>query len=205
MYNIFMKRIVFIDGENLLYGLRTLLGEGNNRLARPELNKFDFKGMIEELLSDNLPTQVLWFGARLRRYDQSEDLIMKSEAAIKLQARFMNHIQSQSIDFIKVGYLRARETEPCRNCSHTQWKLAEKGVDVGLAVRMVTEAGADTELVVVSADTDLLPAFKATAKCGSRIIHIGYEHRPITALSRASSITRTITFPLAAKYMSQNE
>ena len=34
---------------------------------------------------------------------------------------------------------------------------------------------ADTELVVVSADTDLLPAFKATAKCGSRIIHIGYE------------------------------
>ena len=194
MYNIFMKRIVFIDGENLLYGLRTLLGEGNNRLARPELNKFDFKGMIEELLSDNLPTQVLWFGARLRRYDQSEDLIMKSEAAIKLQARFMNHIQSQSI-----------ETEPCRNCSHTQWKLAEKGVDVGLAVRMVTEAGADTELVVVSADTDLLPAFKATAKCGSRIIHIGYEHRPITALSRAASITRTITFPLAAKYMSQNE
>ena len=80
------------------------------------------------------------------------------------------------------------------------WKLTEKGVDVGLAVRIVAEANPDTEIVVVSADTDLLPAFKATTKLGAKLIHIGYEYRPIASLSRAANATRTITIPLARKY-----
>lgn len=112
----------------------------------------------------------------------------------------MNQIQSQKIHFIKVGYLRARETDPCEKCSHKSWKLAEKGVDVGLAVRMVTEANKDTELVVISADTDLLPAFIASAKLGAKIIHVGYETRPIYALTKVSDKSRLVTLPLAQKY-----
>ena len=79
--------------------------------------------------------------------------------------------------------------------------LAEKGVDVGLAVRIVTEANvANTEVVVVSANTDLLPAFQAAAKLGARLVHIGYEHQPIASLSRAANATRTITIPLEQKF-----
>ena len=185
-----------------MYGLRTLLGDDNRMMSRDALNGFNFRAMLEELLSDNLPMQILWFGARLRRYDQTEELATKSEAAIASQARFMNHIQAQNIQFIKVGYLRAREVDPCQSCGHTQWKLAEKGVDVGLSVRMVTEASAAAEIVIISADTDLLPAFVAAKKRGSTLLHIGYEHRPIAALSRAADITRTITLPLATKYIS---
>lgn len=158
------------------------------------------RGLIEEFLADNLPSEILWFGARLRLYDQSEDIKRKSSDAIKTQAKFMNQIQSQKIHFIKVGYLRARETDPCEKCSHKSWKLAEKGVDVGLAVRMVTEANKDTELVVISADTDLLPAFIASAKLGAKIIHVGYETRPIYALTKVSDKSRVITLPLAQKY-----
>lgn len=197
-----MRRIVLIDGENLVYGLRTLLGTTTDKADRSLIEKFNFRGMLEELLSDNVPTEILWFGARLRRYDTTEELLIKSEAAIRLQAKFMNHIQAQNIQFIKVGYLRAREIDPCVNCGHTQWKLTEKGVDVGLAVRLVTEASPETEIVVVSADTDLLPAFKAVSKIGGKLIHIGYEHRPIASLSRAANITRTITLPLAKKHQS---
>lgn len=193
-----MQRIVLIDGENLVYGLRHLLGTDDEKAERSAINGFDFRGLIEEILQDNLPTQILWFGARLRVYDDTEELRTKSEAAVRQQSYFVNEIQKQKITFIKVGYLRAREVE-CE-AGHTSWKLTEKGVDVGLAVRIVGEANSSTEIVVVSADTDLLPAFKAATKLGARLIHIGYEYRPIAALSRAANATRTITIPLAQKY-----
>lgn len=196
-----MKRIVLIDGENLVYGLRHLLGAGDKKAARSVVDGFNFRGLIEEVLADDLPSQILWFGARLRAYDQSEELKIKSESAIRQQAKFVNHIQKQQITFIKVGYLRAREVEVGKG--KTEWKLVEKGVDVGLAVRIITEANNNTEIVVISADTDLLPAFKAASKLGAKLLHIGYEYRPIAALSRVSNATRTITIPLARKYQLQ--
>jgi uncharacterized LabA/DUF88 family protein len=195
-----MRRIVLIDGENLVYGLRNMLGTSGAKAPRLAIENFNFRGLVEELLADNLPSEILWFGARLRMYDQSEDLKRKSNDAIQAQARFMNRIQQQRISFIKVGYLRARESDPCENCQHQTWKLAEKGVDVGLAVRMVTEASAETEVVVISADTDLLPAFIASKKLGANLMHIGYESQPIYALTKASDVTRMITLPLVQKF-----
>jgi len=65
---------------------------------------------------------------------------------------------------------------------------------------MVLEANSDTEIVVISADTDLLPAFLAAKKLNAKLLHIGYEIRPIYALTKASDITRTITLPLVQKY-----
>lgn len=199
-YNTQMRRIVLIDGENLVYGLRHMLGDEANKAPRSHVDGFNFRGLIEELLSDNMPSQILWFGARLRKYTMSEELLKKSERAIRTQGSFMNQIQNQKIHFIKVGYLRARESDPCESCDHQTWKLTEKGVDVGLAVRMITEADKDTEIVVVSADTDLLPAFNASSKLGARIMHIGYEFRPVHALIRSSDKSRTITLPLVQKY-----
>ncbi len=195
-----MRRIVLIDGENLVYAIRHLLGSDGNKAPRTAVENFNFRGLLEELLADNAPSEILWFGARLRLYEQSEDLRRKSSSAITAQSRFVNQIQQQKISFIKVGYLRARESDPCDNCAHQTWKLAEKGVDVGLAVRLVLEASLDTEIVVISADTDLLPAFIAAKKLGARLLHIGYEIRPIYALTKASDITRTITLPLVQKY-----
>jgi uncharacterized LabA/DUF88 family protein len=195
-----MRRIVLIDGENLVYGIRYMLGSDGNKAPRSVVENFNFRGLLEEVLADNVPSEILWFGARLRLYEQSEDLKRKSGDAIKAQSRFVNQVQQQKITFIKVGYLRARESDPCKNCSHQTWKLAEKGVDVGLAVRMVLEANSETEVVVISADTDLLPAFIAANKLGAKLMHIGYETRPIYALTKASDITRTITLPLVQKY-----
>ncbi len=195
-----MRRIVLIDGENLVYGIRHMLGNAGAKAPRSSVENFNFRGLLEEVLADNLPSEILWFGARLRLYEQSEDLKRKSSDAIKAQSRFVNQIQQQKITFIKVGYLRARESDPCEDCSHQAWKLAEKGVDVGLAVRMVLEANPETEIVVISADTDLLPAFIAAGKLGAKLMHIGYEIRPIYALTKASDISRTITLPLVQKY-----
>ncbi len=202
------RRLVLIDGENLTYGLRTLLaepigdkfGRENEKAPRSVLNGFAFRALIEELLEDQLPIQIIWFGARLRQYDQNEQILAKSKAAIALQAGFMNMLQKQQIQFVKVGNLRAREMEACKECAHIEWNLIEKGVDVGLAIRMIAEANSDTELVIISADTDLLPAFKMAKKMGARLMHVGYEYRPIAALSMNADSTRIITRPMAKKY-----
>lgn len=189
-----------IDGENFVYGLRTLLGDDEEKAPRSAINNLNMRSLLDELLADNPATTFLWFGARLRIYNQTEELLQKSQAAVSIQSAFVNYIQQQRMQFIKVGYLRARETEPCPECGHQTWKLAEKGVDVGMAVRILTEAGKDTEVVVVSSDTDFVPALKAAKKLGARLMHIGYENRPISALSRLSDATRTITLPLIQKY-----
>jgi hypothetical protein len=198
-----MRRIVLIDGENLVYGLRALLGTGASKAPRSAIDNFNFRALIEEVLADEPPREILWFGARLRQYTHTPSIEAKSNQAIYAQAKFMNQIQGQRITFIKTGYLRARETDACENCQHTTWKLAEKGVDVGLAVRMVQEADEETELVVISADTDLLPAFIASSKLGAKIMHIGYEVGPSFGLTKKSHSTRTITAPLAQKYKAQ--
>lgn len=68
-YNGRMKRIVLIDGENLVYGLRHLLGTDDTTADRSAIADFNFRGLLEEMLADNLPTQIFWFGAKLRIYN----------------------------------------------------------------------------------------------------------------------------------------
>ncbi|MGH7195789.1 MAG: NYN domain-containing protein [Candidatus Saccharimonadales bacterium] len=194
-----MSKIVLIDGENLFYGLRRLVG-GEELASREVFQSYDFRGLIEELLADDLPSEILWFGARLRQYDETPELLTKTKRAIYLQSKLVNLLQSQKIPFIKVGYLRAREAESCPNCGQQEWKLLEKGVDVGVAARMMQEAASGREIVLMSADTDLLPAIRASNK-SSKVMYIGYEYQPISALSRQAYATRIITKPLAQKYL----
>ncbi len=194
-----MKRIVLIDGENLTYGLRQLLGTDESRADRSVIETFNYRGLIEDILQDQPPDEIIWLGAQLRVYNMSEEIKLKSETAVRQQSIFFNLINKQRIIFSKVGYMHAREVE-CDE-GHTHWKLVEKGVDVGLAVEMVSMASQDIELVVISADTDLIPAFKVARLKGSKILHVGYESRPIVSLSHLSDATRLITVPLAQKYV----
>lgn len=196
-----MKRIVLIDGENLVHALMALLSEADrDEAARSVVDRFDFKGLLNDLLGGVPIDEILWFGTHLQRYDFDDEIREKSEAHIKWQSHFVNHILLQGIQYIKVGYLRARESDLCAECGHSNWRLIEKGVDVGLAVHMLAEADEQTELIVVSADTDLLPAFKQARKMGAKVVHVGYEHRSVSALSRVSDRTLTITTPLVMKY-----
>lgn len=196
-----MKRIVLVDGENLLYGLRSLLGPKGGLGSRESFEKYNFRGLVETILEEGKPKEILWFGARLRLYEATDKLKEKTTQAIAMQAKLVNLLRAQKITFVKAGYLRARESSNCPNCGHQEWKLIEKGVDVGLAVRILQEVSKDTEIILMSADTDLLPAMRAAKKSGARIMYVGYENRPINALSQQANTTRIITKPMAKKFM----
>lgn len=196
-----MSRTVLIDGENLIYGLRGLLGDEKTLAPRNILDSFNYKDLINELLADNQPNKIMWFGAKLRIYDISDEIKAKTTEAVKAQSYFVNKLKAQDIDFVKVGYLRVRETEPCIKCKHRTYKLTEKGVDVGLAVKAIEESISGNEIVIISADTDLLPAIHTIRKIEGKVMYIGYEHRPIFSLSKAANSTRIISIPLARKYL----
>jgi len=196
-----MNRIILIDGENLNRAIRNLAGSVESPVPRDRLDGFNYKKLIDDVLGDKTKAQIFFFGARLRKYDFDEEILAQSTESIRLQAKLVNNLQKQGISFIKLGYLRAREGKPCQKCGHSKWNLTEKGVDVGLAVRMVTEAGPNTEIVLFSADTDLLPAVKTAVKLGSRVIFVGYEYQPALALSKVATITRLITAPIVKKYL----
>jgi len=200
-----MSRIILIDGENFLYGLRALIGDNDQLAPREIFTKFPFKSLIEEVMGDKQPAQILYYGAKLREYNHTPELLLKTKTAIKFQLKLANTLKHQGINFIKVGYLRARESDPCSKCGQVEWRLLEKGVDVGLAVRLVLEAKPEADLVLISSDTDLLPAVRSARKAGARVTYIGYETQPILSLIKESSLHRVITTPMVKKYLEDSK
>lgn len=199
-----MKRIVLIDGENLSRAIRNLAGTLEEPAPRSMLATFNFRSLVKEVTGDEKKASILYFGAKLHKYDHTPELLKQSEEVISIQAKLVNSLQKQGINFIKVGYLRARESKECPNCKHVRWHLIEKGVDVGLATRMITEAGEGTEIILFSADTDLLPAVKEAVKQGSRVVFVGYEYQPALALAKSASSTRLITKQMVEKALSES-
>lgn len=199
-----MARLVLIDGENLLYGLRKIVSTPEAIAPREQFVDYPFKKLIGDVLGDKKPANILFFGARLRQYDYDDVLLEKTKKAIYLQSKLVNNLQKQGISFVKAGYLRARETEPCADCGRLEWQLLEKGVDVGLAARMFEESEKGTEIVLVSSDTDLLPAVKLARKRGSKVIFVGYEYQPVLAIARIADRTRLITEPMVRKYLTNS-
>jgi len=92
-----MSRVVLIDGENLLYGLRKIAGSENELAPRELFVNFPFKALVEEILGDGKPSHILYYGARLRGYSQTEELREKTQRAIHMQSRLVNNLQKQGI------------------------------------------------------------------------------------------------------------
>jgi uncharacterized LabA/DUF88 family protein len=152
------------------------------------------------VLEDEEKAQIFFYGARLKQFHEDEKILKKTQEIIKWQSHIVNDLQKQGIQFVKVGNLRARETNPCPKCKHHEWHLIEKGVDVGLAVAMVTNAAKNTEIVLVSSDTDLIPAVKV-AKLRAKLIYVGYESSLVVSMIRNTHLTRIITKPMVQRYL----
>ncbi len=70
-------------------------------------------------------------------------------------------------------------------------KIREKGVDVKIAVDLVTGAYEDTydTAVIVSSDTDLIPAIKHVLQKGKKVEYVGFSTRPSLGMSKECSLS----------------
>lgn len=82
----------------------------------------------------------------------------------------------------------------------------EKGVDVLMAVDMLVGAYEDQydTVIVVSSDTDLIPALAKVRAMGKKVEYVGFSHKPSYGLITHSDIRRLLTKEDVQRYLLDN-
>lgn len=163
--------IVYIDGSNFFYYCK--------ELGIPSYPRFDFEKFIKFLVGDRVLISKNYYigGVRAKPGDK------KAVKMMKKQMSFFSYLKKHQWKISK-GYLLKVD-----NRHH------EKGVDVKLALEMVLNAvdhKCDTA-ILVSSDTDLLPAVKQTQSRGKQVEYIGFSHQPSLAMVSKCRIRRLLT------------
>lgn len=70
----------------------------------------------------------------------------------------------------------------------------EKGVDVKLAVDLLVGAYDDLydAAILISSDTDLIPAIKKVKHLGKQVEYIGFAHQPSFGMQSSSTLSRLL-------------
>lgn len=163
---------VFIDGSNFYFKLKSL-----NLI---NTSSFDFKKFINWLYRDR---RVIYKGYYIGVV-RAESNNKKGQELRKAQIKLFNFLRSKKQCFvIKKGYLMKND-----GVYH------EKGVDVQLAVDILIGAYENTydTAIIISSDTDLLPAMEKAKALGKQIEYIGFAHQPSFAMQRYATLSRLL-------------
>ncbi|MFQ5493726.1 MAG: NYN domain-containing protein [Candidatus Dojkabacteria bacterium] len=166
------KVLAIIDGSNLYHKLKDLEIQSTG--------KFDYRGLIGWLARDRKVVSVTYYvgAVRTKRSDK------KGQQLRKGQQKLFSHLgsQDQGIE-VKTGYIMK-----------TDGKYHEKGVDVHMAVDLLIGAYEDLydTALIVSSDTDLIPAIQKVRQRKKKIEYIGFSHAPSLGLQKHANISRLL-------------
>lgn len=157
---------IYIDGGNTYKALfKDCVNSKDNSIVSsivPKKKKFNFNKFASFLASPirNLCGKSYYVGI-VRNYDQSE----KSEKMVIGQQKFLAALETEGfiIERGKIVY---------------DHKIREKGVDVKIAIDLVIDGIEDKydTAVVVSSDTDLIPAIKYIRSKGKKVEYVGFSN-----------------------------
>lgn len=188
-----MKTHVYIDGQNFLYKAADILVEAGKIHDKNELTKIDIRGVIENIFEGDLC--ITFYGAKVKvRKDKGDDIHRKTTRFSDVSRRIRNTLNSQKISYNESGKLKLRDSDTCKNCGSQDLRMQEKGVDVGIAVDMVVGSLRDgvDKLILISSDTDLLPAIKIARENGSKVIYVGFSNKTTKAIVAEADETEII-------------
>ena len=176
------KRIaVYIDGGNLYHKLKSL--------KVPNTLKFDYAGFCKLLARENdLVAMRYYVGVIKAKGNNSKSQILRIN-----QRKLFNYLKPNFK--IKKGYLMQNDGQ-----------YHEKGVDVQLAVDLLIGAYENfyDRAIVVSSDTDLIPAMQKVKKLGKEIEYIGFSHQPSRALFSYVNFSRLLQIEDLEPFISKN-
>lgn len=161
--------IILIDGSNFYFKLKDL--KLNNLLS------FDFAGFAKILAKDTKIINSVYYIGKIKT-DGSE----KSNRMLASQQKLFAHLKKNNFNY-SLGYLLKSDG-----------KFHEKGVDVNIAVDILEatyENLCDT-IILVSSDTDLLPAVKKAKEKGKNVEYVGFSHQPSVAMVANCSTSRLL-------------
>jgi len=161
---------IFIDGSNLYYKLKELGVE--------HTTNFDYYGLVNKFINNReIVYSGYYVGVIKARPDNLKGQILRKE-----QQRLFNLLNQKNF-IIKRGYLML-----------SGGKYHEKGVDVQIATDLLIGAYENLydTAIVISSDTDLIPAIKKVRSLNKQVEYIGFSHQPSFALIKNSSITHLL-------------
>mgnify|MGYP001564548073 CR=1 FL=1 len=169
------KRVaVYIDGSNFYFKMKSAPLNFNN------LIKFNYRGFAQWLVLGRLLSNCRYYIAVVR----AEENNIKGQEMRREQQKLFAHLMSPEQNYIvKRGYLM-----------NNGGKYHEKGVDVQIAVDLLV--GAYDNLydtaILISSDTDLIPAIKKVRQLGKEVEYIGFAHHPSIAIQKCVNLSRLL-------------
>lgn len=182
--------LILIDGGNTYSALFKDKKSENGDIVSPSLFskgvKFDYKKFCEYLANGREIVAIRYYVGIVRNIDKSE----KSESMVAGQQKFLQKLENSGI-VIERGRI-----------VYDHGKTREKGVDVKIAIDIVIEANENTydTVIVVSSDSDLIPAIKYVVNRKKRVEYIGFENHYSTALINESNGRRLLAKPDLAQF-----
>ncbi len=153
------KCIILIDGSNLFFKLKDL--QLHNLLS------LNFSAFTKKLAKNCEVVKSIYYVGKIRT-----DGIKKTQEMHTNQQKLFEHLKKHKVSY-SLGYLLKSDG-----------KFHEKGVDVNIAVDMLvaTYENLADRIILVSSDTDLLPAIKKAKEKGKWVEYIGFSHQPSIAM-----------------------
>ena len=154
------KCVVLIDGSNFYFKLKDL------RLHN--LLNLDFSGFAKMLAGEgNKVVRATYYVGKIRT-DGTE----KIKRMFDNQQKLIGHLKKHKYTY-SLGYLMRND-----GVYH------EKGVDVNITVDILVATYEDLcdRIILVSSDTDLIPAVKKAKEKGKIVEYVGFSHKPSVAL-----------------------
>ncbi len=179
------KTILYIDGENLKNYIKTVLRKDGVKEKDLNIENFNLLLLFDNPLKGIKISENRYYSAKLH---YSEKTPRKSKEIILKQRVQKNNLEKQNIKFIIGGNVRSQEISVN---GKKKAVFREKGVDVKIAVDLVTNA-CDKIIktaILCSSDSDLQPAVKEAMKRGIEIIYLGFEFNPNKGLSYTTNRT----------------
>ena len=190
-----MRNIVYIDGQNFLYKASEILAKHGLIMDKQDLHAINIRPMLEKLFP-NEELEIRFFGvAKIkRRPDLGQEILDKSIRFSDNLRRVRNNLAKQNINYIEAGKLKIRDSDVCKNCGSKDYRYQEKGVDVGIAVSIVEDALKNEvdRIILVSSDTDLIPAVLCAKRAGKDVTYVGFSERLTRALVDECNVTQAL-------------
>ena len=179
------KVVVYIDGGNTYRRLKDA--------GIPEKSKrFDFSAFVEHLVGERELISKRYYVGVVKNFDGS----VRGDQMVKSQQTFLNALVAEGFK-VKFGRIM-----------YDGGVIREKGVDVKLAVDLVIGAADDIYdiAIVMSSDTDLIPAIKYVRKAKNKAIeYVGFGATPSLGMIKEASVSRIFSQTDLVQFQNQKE
>jgi len=162
--------LILIDGSNFYFKLKDL---GLGRLL-----DLDFTKLTENIAKKRKIVDKIYYIGKI-----TTDGTKKSNIMLANQQKLFAHLRKHNVKY-SLGYLLKSNN-----------KYHEKGVDVNIAVDILvaTYENLCDDIILISSDTDLLPAIKKAKEKGKTVEYIGFSHQPSIAMVANCTKSRLLT------------